>query len=123
MAALAGPIIIGIVNGNAIEAQYWSCCRRQATRGPVRVYRLSEISVTGVKAPQVNESIRSLLGMGVGDIYDESRHRKAFEDMKRLYGSLGYVNFVLEPTFDFDEARKVVALTIIVTTWTTRSRD
>jgi hypothetical protein len=67
--ALAGPIIIGIVN--AAEPQAGT--RGTATPGPVREYRISEISVTGIKSPQLNESIRSLLGMGVGDIYDESR--------------------------------------------------
>jgi len=142
MAALAGPIIFGIVNVNAGETQSENTgiiASRQAvqvqspqpaaiqiasepqagTRGTstpvlVREYRISEISVTGVKSQQLNESIRSLLGMGVGDIYDESRLRKAFEDMRKLYGSLGYVDFMPDPYFDFDEGRKVVALTIFI---------
>jgi hypothetical protein len=137
---LAGPIIFGIVNVKVVAAQPerapsvvipqtvqvqppppaatpigaapQAVTQGTASRGPVREYRISAISVRGVQAPQVNESIRSLLGMGVGDIYDESRLRKAFENMRRLYGSLGYVNFIPDPFFDFDEERKVVALTI-----------
>jgi beta-lactamase regulating signal transducer with metallopeptidase domain len=138
--ALAGPVIFGIADVKAggaqsentgfvasrqtvqvqahqpdpiqVAAEPQAGTRGTSTPGPVREYRISGISVTGVKSPQLNESIRSLLGMGVGDICDESRLRKAFEDMKRLYGSLGYANLVPEPTFDFDEDRKVVVLTI-----------
>jgi hypothetical protein len=139
MAALAGPIIFGIVNVKAGEAHSESAVfvasrqtvqvqapqsaatriaaepqagtRGTATPGPVREYRISEIIVVGFKLPSI-ETIRSLLTMGVGDIYDESRLRKAFENLKNLYGSFGYVNFTPQPEFDFDETRKLVRLTI-----------
>jgi len=81
------------------------------TSSPIQEYRLGEIKVNGAKV--VDEpQIRLALGMVSGDFYDESRLRKGFEDLKRIYGSRGYLFFLPEPYFDFDDQQKVVNLTI-----------
>ncbi len=141
IAALAGPVIFGIVHVKAggVQSEILSSAAspvgiaetpqtaatqiatapQAGTRGSpgtqsaVPGYRISEINVAGFKSPpQSIESIRSLLGMGVGDIYDESRLRKGLENLRNLYGIYGYAEFFAEPNFDFDETRKVVRLTI-----------
>lgn len=74
-------------------------------------YRVGEIKVSGAKFLH-NDVIRSLLGLVPGEGFDESRLRRGFEDLRKLYGNLGYVNFIPEPVPDFDEQRKIVNLTI-----------
>jgi beta-lactamase regulating signal transducer with metallopeptidase domain len=76
-------------------------------------YHLGEIKVTGAKFLH-NDVLRSLLGLVPGEAYDETRLRESLEDMRRLYGNLGYVTFLPEPAFDFDDQRKVVNLTLNV---------
>lgn len=129
IAVLAGPITIGVVNvkaGTAQTAQLQGPQTASAiistapqagrrgspgTSGATEEYRLGEIKVNGAKV--VDEpQIRLALGMVSGDFYDESRLRKGFEDLKRIYGSRGYLFFLPEPHFDFDDQQKVVNLTI-----------
>ena len=56
--------------------------------------------------------IRSLLGLVSGRVYNESKLRQGFENLKQLYGNLGYVNFLPEPELDFDEQQRLVNLTV-----------
>jgi len=74
-------------------------------------YRVGQIRVAGAKTLQ-NDVIQSLIGLVSGDVYDESRLRQGFQDLMKLYGSLGYVNFLPEPVLDFDDQKKVVNLNI-----------
>jgi len=74
-------------------------------------YRIGGIKVIGAKA--VNETqIVLALGLVPGQVYNEDRLRKGFDDLKKIYGSRGYINFVPMPVFDFDEQQRVVNLTI-----------
>jgi len=76
-------------------------------------YRVGEVKVTGNK--RFNELvIRAILGLVPGDIFNEERLRKSFDNLKKLYGSQGYINFTAVPLQDFDEAKKIVNLTINV---------
>jgi outer membrane protein insertion porin family len=71
------------------------------------------VKVTGNK--QFNEAvIRAILGLVPGEIFNEERLRKSFDNLKKLYGSQGYINFTAVPLQDFDETKKVVNLTINV---------
>jgi beta-lactamase regulating signal transducer with metallopeptidase domain len=104
IAALIGPVVIGSV--------------RRAPQGPrgggstvPAGYRIREIDLAGFKALD-DASIRSALGLALGEIYDENRLRQGFENLKKRYGDLGYVTFVSEPEFRFEEDRKLVTLTI-----------
>jgi outer membrane protein insertion porin family len=83
----------------------------QAGTSVIQLYRVGEVHVVGVKVLRV-ELVQQMLGLVSGEFYDESRLRKGFEELKRLYGTLGYVNFLPEPVLNFDEQRKVVNLTV-----------
>jgi outer membrane protein insertion porin family len=74
-------------------------------------YRVGEVKVTGNK--RFNELIiRAILGLVPGEIFNEERLRKSFDNLKKLYGSQGYINFTAVPLQDFDETKKVVNLNI-----------
>ena len=76
-------------------------------------YRVGEVKITGNK--QFNEAVvRAILGLVPGEIFNEERLRKSFDNLKKLYGSRGYINFTAVPLQDFDEAKKVVNLNINV---------
>jgi len=76
-------------------------------------YRVGEVKVTGNK--QFNELvIRAILGLVPGEIFNEERLRKSFDNLKKLYGSRGYINFTAVPLQDFDETKKIVNLTVNV---------
>jgi outer membrane protein insertion porin family len=74
-------------------------------------YVVGEIRVTEAKVLSA-DLIRSSLGLVSGDVYNESRLRQGFVELKTLYGNLGYVNFIPLPVHEFDEPRKVVNLTV-----------
>lgn len=74
-------------------------------------YRVGDVKVTGAKEFQ-EEGIKAVLGLLPGEIYNESLLRKGFENLKKLYGSRGYINFTPVPVQDFDEEKKVVNLNI-----------
>src|SRR5215813_5638033 len=74
-------------------------------------YRVGDVKVTGNK--QFNEAvIRAILGLVPGEIFNEERLRKSFDNLKKLYGSRGYINFTAVPLQDFDEDKKLVNLNI-----------
>jgi outer membrane protein insertion porin family len=74
-------------------------------------YIVGDIKVTEAKILSA-DLIRSSLGLVSGDVYNESRLRQGFGELKTLYGNLGYVNFIPLPLQDFDEQQKVVNLTV-----------
>jgi beta-lactamase regulating signal transducer with metallopeptidase domain len=76
-------------------------------------FNVGEIKVTGAKVLHP-DFIRSSLGLVSGEVYDESRLRKGFYDLKKLYDSLGYINFLPDPVQDFDEQQKVVNLNVYI---------
>ena len=74
-------------------------------------YRIGAIKVVG--ATVFSEAqIKLSLGLASGQIYNEDQLRRGFESLKTLYGNRGYVDFVPQPVFDFDEPQKLVNLTI-----------
>jgi beta-lactamase regulating signal transducer with metallopeptidase domain len=137
IASLAGPIIVGIkdVKAGEVESERPRVPQTAAVQPPTapasiaaapqaggergnpwlsRVmgeYRVGQIRVAGAKMLQ-NDVIQSLIGLVSGEVYDESRLRRGFQDLTKLYGSLGYVNFLPEPVLDFDDQKKVVNLNI-----------
>src|SRR5262249_8669160 len=74
-------------------------------------YRIGDIKFVGTKAVSAAE-VRLALAQSPGQVYSEDRLRLGFEALKGIYGNIGYVNFTAEPRFDFDEALKIVNLTI-----------
>src|SRR5262252_8069449 len=76
-------------------------------------YRVGEVKVTGNK--RFNELvIRAMLGLVPGEIFNEERLRKSFDNLKKLYGARGYINFTAVPLQDFDETKKIVNITVNV---------
>ncbi|HMF00104.1 MAG TPA: outer membrane protein assembly factor BamA, partial [Terriglobia bacterium] len=74
-------------------------------------YRIGDVKVVGAKA--LNENvIKAILGLVPEQVFNESMLRKGFENLKKLYGSQGYVNFSPVPVQDLDEGKKLVNLTI-----------
>lgn len=57
-----------------------------------------------------NEELRSLLYMHEGDIFSAGKVRDAIEAMQQLYGSRGYVDFVVTPLTDIDDERGRISL-------------
>jgi len=74
-------------------------------------YRIGDVKVTGNKEFTADQ-IRFLLGLVPGQIYNETLLRKGFENLKKLYGTRGYINFAPVPVQDLDEEKRLVNLTI-----------
>ena len=74
-------------------------------------YRLGELRISGNK--QFDEAkIKSVLGLSPGDVFNEVKLRDNFLQLKKLYGSKGFVNFTAVPVQGFDEKNKVINLGI-----------
>ncbi len=70
--------------------------------GPL--YRLGEIKIEGSKAVAA-EQIRAMLNLQPGDIVNGERIGKwLFEDVKRTYGEMGYIEYAAEPEPEFRAA-------------------
>ena len=66
-----------------------------------RLYRLNKITFMGVKLFRTPETLmRPLFGMAEGDPFSTAKLRKGLENMRKLYGEFGYIDFVPEPSFD-----------------------
>jgi beta-lactamase regulating signal transducer with metallopeptidase domain len=139
IAALAGPIVSGIANAKTGRAQSQprsseaqtaqlerpgTASTEIATKpqrggirgsfqpsGVIQEYRIGVIKVTGAKAFG-EDQILLVLGLVSGEFFNENRLSKGFEDLKRLYGSRGYINFAPVPVMEFEERQKVLNLTI-----------
>jgi outer membrane protein insertion porin family len=74
-------------------------------------YRLGEIRLTGAKRLDT-DTVRSALGLVSGEIYDESQLRKNIENLKKAYGTLGFITFQVQPVFNVDEQRKILNVTV-----------
>lgn len=74
-------------------------------------YRVGDVKVTGGKT-FTEDQVKAVLSLIPGEVYNESLLRKGFENLKKLYGSRGYINFTGVPVFDYDEQKKAVNLNI-----------
>jgi outer membrane protein insertion porin family len=74
-------------------------------------YRVGDVKVTGAKLFK-EDQIKSVLGLQKGDIFNGTALRKGFDNLKKLYGDFGYINYAPVPDQTFDEEKKLVNLTI-----------
>jgi len=74
-------------------------------------YRVGDVKITGAKLFK-DEQIKAVLGLNQGDIFNGTALRRGFENLKKLYGNYGYINYAPVPNQDFDEQKKLVNLTI-----------
>jgi len=63
-----------------------------------RLYRLNKITFAGVKLfRQPQALMQPLFGMAEGDVFSTEKLRKGMENMRKLYGEFGYIDFVPDP--------------------------
>ena len=73
-----------------------------------KLFHLEKINYVGVKFFRSPESLtRGLFGMAEGDIFSTAKLRKGLEQMRKLYGEFGFIDFVPEPSFDFPGGDKI----------------
>jgi outer membrane protein insertion porin family len=66
-----------------------------------RKYHLNNISFTGVKFFRTPEALMTpLFQMSKGDVFSTGKLKKGIENMRKLYGDFGFINFVVEPSFE-----------------------
>ncbi len=67
-------------------------------------FQMGKISFSDVKLFRTPEAVlRPVFQMQEGAIFDVSKLRKGMENLKKLYGEFGYIDFVAEPNFEFPE--------------------
>ena len=73
-----------------------------------KLFRLAKINYAGVKFFRSPESLtRGLFQMAEGDIFSTAKLRKGLEQMRKLYGEFGFIDFVPEPSFEFPGGDKI----------------
>jgi outer membrane protein insertion porin family len=78
-----------------------------------RQYHLRNINFQGVKLFKTPESLmQPLFRMGKGDVFSADKLKKGLEEMRKLYGMYGHIDFVPEPNFEFIPDTDQVDLTI-----------
>ncbi|MBM3737357.1 MAG: outer membrane protein assembly factor BamA [Acidobacteria bacterium] len=78
-----------------------------------RQYKLNQMNFVGVKLFRTPETIfPRVFQMNTGDIFSTGKLRKGIEQMRKLYGEFGYIDFVPEPSFDPQPNSDKIDLTI-----------
>jgi outer membrane protein insertion porin family len=75
-------------------------------------YRLKEITFTNNKAVTNTKILRAQFPIKDGDIFSREKIAKGLENLRKAYGTQGYINFTSVPTPHFDEDKKVISLEI-----------
>ena len=73
-------------------------------------YRLGNITFTGNKAVNNLKALRGTFAVKDGDWFDAALISKGMENLRKAYGTLGYINFAAIPKPIFDEQKKTVSL-------------
>jgi outer membrane protein insertion porin family len=74
-------------------------------------YHLSDLKITGTVVGDP-EKLKDAIGLKTGDVYNENLLRQSFDNLKKLYGQIGFVDFVATPQQEFDDEKKLVSMTI-----------
>lgn len=74
-------------------------------------YRTGDITVTGNKIIKT-AFLNSLITMKKGQIYNMKKRNKFIEDMRKVYGSLGYFYCQIVPSENLDPIKKTADLTL-----------
>jgi outer membrane protein insertion porin family len=78
-----------------------------------RLYKLRAMNFQGVKLFRTPEVLmKPLFGMTTGDVFSTDKLRKGIENMRKLYGEFGYIDFVPEPNFDIIPDTDQIDLTL-----------
>jgi outer membrane protein insertion porin family len=74
-------------------------------------YRVGQVTIVGNKEFS-GDSIRFILGLIPGTLYSDERLRKGLENLRKLYGSRGFINFTGVPVYDFVEGKRIINLIV-----------
>jgi outer membrane protein insertion porin family len=74
-------------------------------------YRLGELTIKGSTIFKV-EALSKAFGMQKGDVVNFKKVKDALDQIKKLYGNYGYINWSYIPEQDFDEKTKTMNLTL-----------
>ena len=75
-------------------------------------YRIKEITFSGNKAITNNAGLRRVFKLKDGDIFNRTAIAKGLEDLRKLYGEFGYINFTSVPDTEVDDEKKLITLKI-----------
>lgn len=75
-------------------------------------YRLKNITFSGNKAITNTAALRKIFKIQDGDWFNRTAIGKGLEELRKAYGSLGYINFTSVPQTEPDDATKTIAIRI-----------
>ena len=75
-------------------------------------YRLGAITFTGNKQITNLKALRATFPIKDGDWFNATDVGKGLENLKKAYGSLGYINFGAIPKLTYDDQKKTVSMNI-----------
>jgi outer membrane protein insertion porin family len=75
-------------------------------------YRLGAITFTGNKQITNLKALRATFAIKDGDWFNATAIGKGLDNLKKAYGSLGYINFGAVPKLETDEQKKTVSMNI-----------
>jgi len=74
-------------------------------------YKLGKFAIHGCKLFK-EKQLEVFLGMKTGDVFDLSKVRKAIDNLTKLYGEFGYINFVATPDPEPNRKKHIVNLSL-----------
>ncbi len=77
-----------------------------------RLYHLRHANFVGVKFFREPSVLLNLFGMKEGDVFSTDKLRKGIENLRKLYGQFGFIDFVPEPSFDIIPNTDQIDLTL-----------
>ena len=78
-----------------------------------QLMHLQKMTFVGVKLFRTTDFLQQkIFQMNDGDVFSTAKLRKGIEQMKKLYGEFGYIDFVPEPSFDVIPNSDKVDLTL-----------
>src|SRR5258708_24875634 len=75
-------------------------------------YRLGGITFTGNKHAPNTKALRAQFAQKDGEYFNATMFSKGLDQLRKSYGSLGYINMVANPVPRVDEAQKLIFLDI-----------
>ena len=75
-------------------------------------YRLGSITFTGNKAVSNEKALRGTFAIKDGDFFNATAVGKGLDNLKKAYGTLGYINFGAIPQLKYDDQKKTVSMVI-----------
>jgi len=75
-------------------------------------YKLKSITFTGNKAITNVDAMRKVFKMKEGEIFNVALVRKGLDELRKIYGGFGYINYTAVPNTEIDDENKTISLSI-----------